>query len=170
MTRWAKPVPVDDATASRSAAEAAQRLSELKAAHRTWRAVGKQLGLGAQNAMLARIAKGTQRPPVSVLLALGIEPPLQLVEVPAGYGVGRACPVCGQVHTTSSCPTKRKPRRKIVGLVTRVLADTVCVKCGMTASADENTRSRAVRTFEEMGWTFTESGPVCPNCRETGEQ
>lgn len=170
MTRWAKPVPVDDATASRSAAEAAQRLSELKAAHRTWRAVGEQLGLGAQNAMLARIAKGTQRPPASVLLALGIEPPLQLVEVPAGYGVGKACAVCGQVHTTSSCPTTRKPRRKFVGLVTRVRAGVCCVRCGANASADENTRGRAVRTFEETGWTFTESGPVCPNCRETGEQ
>lgn len=120
--------------------------------------------------MLARIAKGTQRPPASVLLALGIEPPLQLVEVPAGYGVGRACAVCGQVHTTSNCPTKRKPRRKIVGLVTRVRAGVCCVRCSANADADENTRSRAVRTFEEMGWMFTESGPVCPKCNSNKEE
>lgn len=164
MTQWAKAIPVDDATASRSAADARQRLSALKAAHRTWRAVGEQLGIGAQNAMLARIAKGSQKPPASVLLALGIEPPLQLVEVPAGYGVGKACSVCGQVHTTSSCPTQRKPRRKIVGLVTRVDGGVQCIKCEASARANENTRAGVIKTLELIGWTFSEEGPICPVC------
>lgn len=62
---------------------------------------------------LSAVLRGKREPPVALYIALGLTPPVRIVEVPAGYGVGRACPACGEVHTTKACVKKRKPRRTV---------------------------------------------------------
>ena len=80
---------------------------------RSWRSVAGMLGFPESHAaMLARIVRSkvqTQKPPDSVLRALGL-PVSRMVEVPDGYGVGEACATCGKVHTTKQCPARRKVR------------------------------------------------------------
>lgn len=98
---------------SPSHAEVRQRLVERKAPEMSWRALAAEIGMPKAGAMLSRVAAGKQTPPPSLYKAVGLTPPVRIVEVPAGYGVGRACPACGQVHTTKTCAAKRKPRRTV---------------------------------------------------------
>jgi hypothetical protein len=89
------------------------RLSARKAPGKAWRAVSEELGFKrSSGAMLSRVAAGKQKPPPALYIALGLTPPVRIVEVPAGYDIAKACTSCGKVHTLKrGCPDKRKPRR-----------------------------------------------------------
>jgi hypothetical protein len=82
------------------------------------RAPGKTLRrlafeIGQNPGTVSAVLKGKRDPSPSLYTALGLTPPVRVVEVAAGFGVGRACPVCGEVHTTKTCVAKRKPRRTV---------------------------------------------------------
>jgi len=90
-----------------------ERLSALRPSEgrKSWRTIAREFAMPeASAAMLARIARGTQKPPDSVLAALGLPITHTLMIVPDGYGVGQCCTTCGEVHTTQRCPTKRRAR------------------------------------------------------------
>lgn len=64
--------------------------------------------------MLSRVAAGKQSPSPKLYAALGLTPPVRVVEIPAGYDVAKTCANCGRVHTLKrGCPDKRKPRRTL---------------------------------------------------------
>lgn len=77
----------------------------------SWRKFGAAVGVNG--GLLNAIARDKKSPPDSVLRAFGFSVP-RMVEVPDGYGVGQCCATCGAVHTTKRCPTKRKPRVRML--------------------------------------------------------
>lgn len=101
-------------TDSHTREQTKRRLLERHAATspQSWRSVATALGLPKAGAMLARIAADRQKPPDSVLDALGIQRPPRLVELHDGEGIAPICPKCGIVHTTKRCTAhaKRSPR------------------------------------------------------------
>lgn len=69
---------------------------------------------GVNVGTLSAVLRGKRNPPTALYIALGLTPTARVVEVPAGFGVGRACASCGQVHTTKTCTAKRKPKPRQV--------------------------------------------------------
>jgi hypothetical protein len=82
-----------------------------RAPGKTLRGLASELGQNAGT--ISAILRGRREPSPALYIALGLTPPVRVVEVAAGFGVGRACPVCGEVHTTKTCVAKRKPRRTV---------------------------------------------------------
>ena len=154
-----------DGTGSPTASELRAALLARKTGRKAWRAVACEIGMPRSGAMLSRVAAGKQKPSPALYAALGFEPPVRVVEVPAGYGVGKACNTCGQVHTTKTCPTARPARRKHFGLVTRTVGAVCCIQCGRNERADENTRAGVIKTLNSAGWVWTNDGPVCASCK-----
>jgi len=76
----------------------------------SWRKFGAAIGING--GLLNAVARGKKPPSDRVLRAFGFPVP-RVVEVSEGYGVGRTCATCGDVHTTQRCPTKRKPRVRL---------------------------------------------------------
>lgn len=72
------------------------------------RDVAKRLGLNP--GYVSQVVRGKRTPSLKVYAALGIEPPSRMVEVLRGYDVAPVCSVCGVVHVSRSCPTKRAPK------------------------------------------------------------
>jgi hypothetical protein len=163
-TTQARTPPPRDGTASPSPVSVREALIARRAAHRSWRALAAEIGMPASGALLARVVAGKQKAPASIYVALGLTPPVRVLEVPAGYGVGRACATCGQVHTTATCPTKRKPRRRYVGLITKVTSWVHCGNCGRSKHCPGRRGMAAANWFASKGWVFSDIGPVCPDC------
>lgn len=62
---------------------------------------------------LSAVLRGKREPTPALYIALGLTPPVRVVEVPAGYDIAKACTSCGKVHTTKACVKRRKPRRTV---------------------------------------------------------
>lgn len=77
---------------------AQKALRDLKTELGTWQAVSKALG-GINRGLLYDIANGKKPAPNSILKALGL---------PLKHMLAPVCPVCGIVHVSKRCPTKRK--------------------------------------------------------------
>jgi hypothetical protein len=118
--------------------------------------------LGQNVGTLSAVMRRKRKPSPALYIALGLTPPARLVEVPAGYGVGPACKTCGEVHTTTMCPTKRKPRKRYVGIVTEASYEVNCIECNANSmKAITPIRRLAIQGFLKNGWIFTDEGPLC---------